>query len=695
MPQITAAAPPQVLRLLYFNLGFWRQKRLRAILAAAGYDLAFGPRLRRPRAGDGVVVWGRSPTAHRGEAFAARHGLSLVRVEDAFVRSVGLGRDGHAPLGLLIDPIGVHFDASRPSLFEGILAKDPLDDTQLLARAKAGMARLRALDISKYNLHDPSLTPPDAGYVLVIDQTRGDASIAHSGADAARFAQMLEAARREYPNARILIKTHPETARGHRAGHFGTRDCDARTMILDANISPWAALEGAVAVYTVSSQMGLEAILAGHRPQVFGAPFYAGWGLSEDRMAVARRGRKLTRAQLFAASYLIAPHWFQPQTGALCSFEEMLDLLEAALRARREDGAGYIAAGMRAWKRGRLQAVFGAHKPLIFCKDIDQAALRARATGHKVMVWGARDAPHNTPVLRVEDGLLRSIGLGADLTPPLSMIVDDLGIYYDPRQPSRFEALMMQPLADDARARAQVLLLGLRSAGLTKYNLGGAAVNLPAAAAGRTVVLVVGQVSDDASVSLGGGGRSNLDLLRAARAAHPEGFLIYKPHPDVEAGLRQGAVPAPDLLGLADLVATRADASRLLEQVDVVFTLTSTYGFEALLRGVPVTTLGAPFYAGWGLTRDLGDVPQRRRDHLRTLDQKGLPAPDLIHLTHAALIAYPRYFDPITQQPCPPEVALRRLADAKLRGAVLPKGLALRLLAKAQGYLASYAHLWR
>lgn len=244
-------------------------------------------------------------------------------------------------------------------------------------------------------------------------------------------------------------------------------------------------------------------------------------------------------------------------------------------------------------------------------------------------------------------------------------------------------------------ARAQVFLDRLRRAGLSKYNLGGAALTLPSAAKDRTVVLVVGQVTDDASVRLGGAGRSNLALLRAARMAHPNGFLIYKPHPDVEAGLRLGAVDAADLAGLADFVALRADAAKLLDQVDVVFTLTSTYGFEALLRGVAVTTLGAPFYAGWGLTRDLGDVPKRRRAHLRSLDQKGLPAPDLIHLTHAALIAYPRYFDPITRQPCPPEVAQMRLSTAKQGGAGMPKGAVLRLLSKAQGYFSSYAHWWR
>ena len=107
--------------------------------------------------------------------------------------------------------------------------------------------------------------------------------------------------------------------------------------------------------------------------------------------------------------------------------------------------------------------------------------------------------------------------------------------------------------------------------------------------------------------------------------------------------------------------------------------MTSLLGFEALVRGLPVTCLGAPFYAGWGLTRDLGPVPDRRG------------AADLATLSHAALIAYPRYFDPISRLPCPPEVVIDRLANATLPA----NGLHLRLLAKLQGTFASYAHLWR
>jgi capsular polysaccharide export protein len=267
--------------------------------------------------------------------------------------------------------------------------------------------------------------------------------------------------------------------------------------------------------------------------------------------------------------------------------------------------------------------------------------------------------------------------LGAALVPPLSLVADDLGIYYDPTRESRFEQLMAASLSDEDRARALALGRALVTSGITKYNLAGQLPKLPP---GRRI-LVPGQVEDDASVRLGGGAeRSNLALLERVRAENPDAVLIYKPHPDVEAGLRPGLIAPARMAELADVVAHEASPAALLAEIDELWTITSTMGFEALLRGLPVTTLGAPFYAGWGLTRDLGPVPERRR--LRA---------DLAQLTHAALIAYPRYFDPVSGLPCPPEVVLERLADPELRLA----GPGLRILAKAQGLFSGHAWLWR
>ncbi len=658
-------------RVFHFNAGFLRQRRIRRIMALAGYKLRLG----WPEGDALIAVWGHSPYARRGEAMADRTGAALIRLEDTWLRSVHPGRAGAPPMGLLIDHRGVHFDATSPSDIETLLATHPLDDTALLDRARGAIARLREAHLSKYNAFLPDAPCPEPGYVLVLDQTRGDASVTHGGADANSFREMLYYAQEENPGARILIKTHPETAAGHRPGYFSASDGSDRIRLISDPVSPWALMEGAIAVYTVSSGMGFEAIFAGHKPHVFGRPFYAGWGLTEDRhpLAMPRRGRRLTRAQIFAAAMLLYPVWYDPHHDRLCPLEDAIANLEAETRAWREDHQGWVASGMRLWKRAPLQRFFGAQgKRIRFSEAMSQDDSR------KQMIWASK-APPDTRAVRVEDGFLRSRGLGAALVPPLSLICDDLGIYYDPTRESRLERLiaLRATLRPDQVRRAEKLTRRLVALHLSKYNLGGAVPDLPE---GHRV-LVAGQVEDDASIRLGAGTiRTNLALLERARADNPQAVILYKPHPDVEAGLREGAVPAAALADLADLVLHQSDPAALLETVQEVWTMTSLLGFEALLRGVRVTTTGAPFYAGWGLTRDLGSIPERRRAR-----------PGLLGLTHAALIDYPRYVDPRTGAPCPVEVALDRLAS----GDVPRPGAANRLLSKLQGLFASQAHLWR
>ncbi len=679
MPQpdvISPAGTPQSRRVFYFNAGFLRQRQVRRILDLAGYPLQLG----KPGADDLIAVWGHSPYAARGEAMARKTGAGLIRVEDAFLRSLHPGRAGEAPLGLVIDRTGIHFDASAPSDIETLLATHPLDDTALLDRARGCIARLQEAHLTKYTAFDPGTPCPDPGYVLVIDQTRGDASVTHGGADANTFREMLYHAQVDHPGARVLIKTHPETRDGHRAGYFGPGYENDRVALFADPVSPWSLLEGAVAVYTVSSQLGFEAIYAGHKPKVFAHPFYAGWGLTEDLhpLALPRRGRPLTRAQMFAASMILYPKWYDPFRDRLCELEDAIAFLEARSRAWREDRRGWTASGMRLWKRKPLQGFFGSQKRIIFDDDHGRAARKAMSTGRRHMCWAGKATP-GTGTVQIEDGFLRSRGLGAELVPPLSLVCDELGIYYDPTRQSRLEQLIAQraDLRPDQQHRAERLIRCITELGLSKYNLGLQTPDLPE---GHRI-LVPGQVEDDASIRLGAGEiATNLALLEHVRAENPDAVILYKPHPDIEAGLRDGAVPPEALDRLADAILPAADPAALLAEVQEVWTMTSLMGFEALLRRVRVTTTGAPFYAGWGLTRDLGDIPARRAAR-----------PTLEGLVHAALIDYPRYLDPVTRQPCPVEVAIDRLAADDIPH----PGPANRLLAKLQGLFASYAGVWR
>ncbi|ARO14821.1 capsular polysaccharide export protein KpsC [Ketogulonicigenium robustum] len=631
-------------------------------MALAGYDLRAG----WPRENDGIAVWGATRVSQRGRKVAAMTGRPLITVEDAFLRSVLTGRSGAPTMGLLIDSQGLHFDPQRPSALESCLQTITLTAPEQ-ARAATLIDRIRRRGLSKYNAHDPDLAPPQAGYVLVIDQTAGDAAVRVSGGDRAAFLAMLQAARAENPGARILVRSHPETTAGQRGGHFTAADLRDGEAFADGPYAPYHLLKDAQRVYTFSSQMGFEAILAGHHPVIFGQPFYAGWGLSDDRNPPPRRSRTLSVAQLFTAAMIRVPIWYDPHTDSLCQIETVLDNLEADQRAWREDRAGWRALGMRLWKRAPLQRAFGRYKPVRFA---------GAAEGRRTMVWANKYMPDMGPAVRVEDGFIRSRGLGAELVPAASLVLDDLGIYYDPTQPSRLEAMIAAPVSSDDCARAAALRHQLLQAGVSKYNLTGAA--MPPLPTGRRI-LVPGQVEDDASIRLGAGTvRTNAALLAAVRAANPDAILVWKPHPDVEAGLRPGKVENP--AQWADVTLDRVDAAAAIDAVDEVWTMTSTLGFEALLRGKPVTCFGTPFYAGWGLTRDMSPAPARRTAR-----------PDLDSFTHAVLIRYPRYFHPETAMPCPPEAVV----DWLKRGNAPPRGPFNRIIAKAQGALAGWAWIWR
>jgi capsular polysaccharide export protein len=276
-----------------------------------------------------------------------------------------------------------------------------------------------------------------------------------------------------------------------------------------------------------------------------------------------------------------------------------------------------------------------------------------------LLLWGSASAPQGTPteveIVRLEDGFLRSVGLGADLVRPISWVLDRRGIYYDSTRPSQLEYILQtqtcpaQLLSRAARLRDQIV-----AAGLTKYSVGRKSWRRPRNQS--RVVLVVGQVESDASLRHGAPGiRTNLALARAARAASPSAYLVYKPHPDVVAGLRAKGEQESDISQWCDEIVTDAPMGNLLSEVDAVHVLTSLAGFEALLRGKAVTCHGQPFYSGWGLTAD--QVPVERRQRKVHLDE----------LIAAALIQYPCYVSRLDGRHICPEDAVEELIAWRTR----------------------------
>ena len=339
------------------------------------------------------------------------------------------------------------------------------------------------------------------------------------------------------------------------------------------------------------------------------------------------------------------------------------------------------ALGFAFWKQESVAPLlWNGAGPLPFWRSVPTAV-----PAGAVAIWRSKAKPEDidslesrgTMLVEVEDGFLRSAGLGADCVPPLSVTVDRLGPYFDHAQASELEELLQNcQFGADVLDRARRLRKTIVAAGLGKYERGGTAV--PRLGGDRRHILIPGQVEDDRSVLTGGLGLSNLALLERVRRHNPDAFLLYKPHPDVEAGHRRGAIPQARCEALCDQMVADLPIASLLDMVDEVHVNTSLAGFEALLRGKPVTTHGVPFYAGWGLTTDLGPVPDRRSAR-----------PSLDELVAATLLSYPRYLDPVTGLPCPAEVVVDRLCNAQPTAGLLVRARRL------QGSLSRQWRSWR
>jgi capsular polysaccharide export protein len=333
-----------------------------------------------------------------------------------------------------------------------------------------------------------------------------------------------------------------------------------------------------------------------------------------------------------------------------------------------EQNAGRVYCfGFWWWKRANTRPFLQSPEgPVRYCWSAQQAVRDGFDGRSRALSWGYNESKgvaelcrtNGVNLERMEDGFIRSVGLGSDLTAPWSLVVDRQGIYFDPTRPSDLESLLLgHAFSETELQRARRLRERLVASGLSKYNQrsdGDLPADWSASTASR--VLVPGQVEDDASIRLGCPGiRTNLQLLQRVREQRPNAFVLFKPHPDVLAGNRPGKVDESTARRYCDAIVTDVSIAECLQTTDEVHTLTSLVGFEALLRGVRVVTYGQPFYASWGLTED--DQPVARRSRRLHLDE----------LIAGALLLYPRYVDPTTGYFCSAEHAIARLLDERER----------------------------
>ncbi|EDO7416636.1 capsular polysaccharide biosynthesis protein [Campylobacter jejuni] len=612
--------------------------------------------------------WGRKKSGLKAMNLAKKYKAKFILLEDGFIRSLNLGVEDSPSFSMVKDDIGIYYDATMPSKLENLLNTCEFKDEEI-KQAKKAIELIKKYKISKYN---NNLDIPDNYFqkdekrVLIITQTANDASLEFGLAKDFKTLDMIKDAIKENPKSTIYIKIHPDVLSGKKQSDLDLNSLPKECILITENFNPIALLEFFDKVYTKTSGMGFEALMQECECICYGMPFYAGWGLTKDKLECKRRMQKRSLEEVFYAAYILYSEYFNPYLNQKSNIFDTIQTLAKYKDIEKVNSNKLFMLGFTLWKRHFIKPFFKAKdNEIIFLNSIKSLVRYKLKEDDKFFIWGKKydentlknlllvkakeqNLTNFTPkVSLVEDGFIRSISLGSDLTRPFSLIVDDKGLYIDPNKPSKLEELLQNEIFDENMLnRAKNIIKILLENRFSKYN-GLKHENLKInAKTGQKIILIPAQVEDDASMILGGFGLSTLDLLKEVRSKNQDAYIIFKPHPDVLSGNRVGLKDETLILEFCDEIVKDCSIDSAIKIADEIHTITSTSGFDALLRAKKVFTYGMPFYAGWGLTKDKYRCERRTRKL------------SLEELVAGALIAYPRYINPKTKTLCEIEVCL-------------------------------------
>ncbi|MDR2789822.1 MAG: capsular polysaccharide biosynthesis protein [Campylobacteraceae bacterium] len=615
--------------------------------------------------------WGRKKSGLEAVYLAKKFNTAFLLLEDGFIRSSGLESDLYPSFSIVEDSIGIYYDATHESALERILnSYDFKNDKKLLAKAKEAISFIAKYNISKYN-HARDLDEnyfPNNGKkrILIIAQTKNDASLKYGLADKFSIHEMIKIAKDENKNADIYLKIHPQALKKAKTSDISVQDIPPYCKLIIDDINPISLLKKIDKVYTKTSQMGFEALLLGKECTCFGMPFYAGWGVTEDKIKCERRTKKRSVEEIFAAAYILYAKYRDPYKNTPLTLMQTLQSIIRIKNAGLHKKAFFF--GFSRWKHNFIKPFFEKEKfaKIFFINSFFQknhlknALKNGLDENSLICVWGKKTFQevekyaerHGIPILRTEDGFIRSVELGSDLSRPYSLVVDKYGIYFDAAQKSELEQILNETDFDEKIIKkAKKIQAFLVKERISKYNISvHESIHLKT---DNKVIFAVGQVDDDASIIYGSQNMSNLALLKKAREENPQSYIIYKPHPDVLAKNRAGKLSENEALQYADKIVKNASLDALFEICDEVHTITSLVGFEAILRGKKVVTYGMPFYAGWGLSSDMIANNRRKRKL------------NIYELIAGVLILYPRYISPKNHKLCDIKTFLSEFKEEK------------------------------
>jgi capsular polysaccharide export protein len=595
---------------------------------------------------------------------ASSLGIPRLVLEDGFIRSVGIGLSGTPGLSIIVDDMTAFYDATRPSRLETILDGDLVLTDAQIERAERAIASLVSSKISKYN-HAPyrrmKPSAPGRKLLVVVDQRAGDMSIELGLATKDSFDAMIDAAMKLSHDHDICIKLHPDRLIGGQPGAIPAETLDRirnhpSVEIVSDDLNPYSLIDAADKVFVVTSGMGFEALMAGKEVWCFGAPFYAGWGVTRDQIVIPRRRARRSVVEIFHVFYLRLSRYFVPDRGRVCELEELIAYMQqvrpwslGAPQTSDESPVRFAERPVRfaalddvrtIWALGIPSRAEKAFRQLFSDKrvnfrgagQIDFSAVSMSAAPAILHIGDAK-APgvaafarsNGVPLFRLREGLIRATSYPLGDVLPYSLFIERVGSARREHEPTDLvDCVETTDFDADPQllSRARALRAILVEAGISEYTLPLPGVTAPYGAKRTERILVIG--SREAT------SESRVALVKRAIANHPGRQIIYRDDP-ISVG-SEGATHG-ELAYICQVSADPLPLACVFDGVDRVYTDCAVGGWHALCRGIPVATTGAPFYAGWGLTEDLADVSRKRR---ATLDE----------LFAAAYLIHQRYVDP-------------------------------------------------
>ncbi len=615
----------------------------------------------------GVIAWGNK-RIKESELLAQKLGLKLLRIEDGFLKSLLPGEE-NIGISLILDDKGIYYDTSKESKLEFLinnldvyLKEQNINKEDLLKKAQKAIEFKNLHELSKYNHFTESFilkSEEKTKKILLIDQVKDDLSVQYSGASLHSFELMLEDAL-NLNNAEIYIKLHPSRKKdefNYLEGLLYKNPLiqSKNIKIIKEAINPISLIKKMDEVYVVSSQLGFEACLLKKKVKCYAKSFYAGWGFTEDIQDFSRQTKKSIE-EVFVSSYMLYSKYINPCTGEETDIFYALEFLKENKRINiRNSGKifcfGFSFWSSQFWKRHRMRKfLFSTANEIYFPSNVEQAKRLGINSKSKIFVWGIRDEKikylkelaYNLKIKisRIEDGFIRSVGLGTDFIFPYSLVLDQTGIYYDATTSNDLEILLNYYEFDEELIQRTIELKEkIIKNKINKYNVQvqeNFNEKIFAKAENKKRIVVVGQVPKDASIkkSCEFPINSNYRLLKKVREDNPSAFIIFKIHPDLVSRNRsRDNIPKESFLKYADYIDFKSNSIDLIERVDEIHTMSSLTGFEALIRNKKVITYRRPFYSGWGLTHDKLNISNRKRK--LSLNQ----------LLAVCLILYPTYYN--------------------------------------------------